>query len=110
MRYNPRPVRRLGRILLNVPTVLSLLLCLATATLWASSYRASEQVDWEGPAGEVHARASRGTLLTCQASTGPRPTALSHSRSAPPASVGVTFAVALRGGHLSAQQQSVAFR
>src|SRR5687768_4940110 len=38
VRYNPHSVRHLGRILLNVLTVLSLLLCVATAVLWVRSY------------------------------------------------------------------------
>ena len=42
MRYNPGTVKRLGCILLNALTLLSLLLCLASAALWVRSYRVSD--------------------------------------------------------------------
>jgi hypothetical protein len=38
VRYNPRPVRRLLRILLNALTVLSLILLVAIIVLWAAGY------------------------------------------------------------------------
>jgi hypothetical protein len=38
MRYDPSQVRRLGRILLNALTVLSLLLFVATVVLWVRGY------------------------------------------------------------------------
>jgi hypothetical protein len=38
VRYNPAIVKRLRRILLNAATVLSVVLCMATATLWKMSY------------------------------------------------------------------------
>jgi hypothetical protein len=43
VRYNPRPLKRLARILLNALTVLSLLLFVATVALWVRSYRVGEQ-------------------------------------------------------------------
>ena len=43
VRYNPRQVRRLGRILLNALTMLSLLLLLTTVVLWVRSYSACDQ-------------------------------------------------------------------
>jgi hypothetical protein len=48
--YNP-PVRRLARILLNAATVLSLLLCAASAALWVRSYRTVDDVSYvaDGP-------------------------------------------------------------
>src|SRR5688572_26305940 len=54
-RYNPRPVRRLGRILLIALTALSLLLCLASAALWVRGYRGDDTFRWiwaGPPAGE----------------------------------------------------------
>jgi hypothetical protein len=42
VRYNPRPVRRLARILLNALTVLSLLLFVATVALWVRGYFVSD--------------------------------------------------------------------
>ena len=44
MRYNGRTVRRLGRILLNVTTVVSLLLSVAAVVLWVRSYRVADSV------------------------------------------------------------------
>jgi hypothetical protein len=38
VRYNPGKVRRLGRILLNAVTVLSLVLCVASGVMWPISY------------------------------------------------------------------------
>ena len=42
VRYNPRPVKRLARILLHAVTVLSFLLLVATLTGWVRGYRARE--------------------------------------------------------------------
>src|SRR5688572_23986250 len=41
-----RGMRRLSRILLNSQTILSLLLCLATAALWARSYWHWDYLSW----------------------------------------------------------------
>jgi hypothetical protein len=42
VRYNPRPVKRFGRILLNCFTALSLILFVATVALWVRSYWAGD--------------------------------------------------------------------
>jgi len=48
MRYNPKSMKRLLRILLNIATALSLLLCFTTAVLWVSSYWFATGVQWRG--------------------------------------------------------------
>ena len=42
-------MRRLGRILVNALTVLSLLLALASAVLWVRSYWRADRMDWTRP-------------------------------------------------------------
>jgi hypothetical protein len=68
VRYNPRPVRRLGRILLNALTALSLILFVAVVALWVRSYWVSDDVTRESADGEgfwswSFAHAGRGRLL-----------------------------------------------
>jgi hypothetical protein len=59
VRYNAG-VRRLLRILLNVATVLSLLLCAAVCVLWIRSYWVGEAVYREGPACRLAVLSSNG--------------------------------------------------
>jgi len=47
VRYNPRTVRHLARILLNTLTVLSLVLCMATVALWARSHFVRDQWSYD---------------------------------------------------------------
>ena len=62
MRYNPRPVRRLGRILLNALTVLSLLVCVDVVILGVRSTRVADCIGWEfsddSPGSNDHLRAN----------------------------------------------------
>jgi hypothetical protein len=46
-------VRRLGRIVLNAPTILSLLVCLASAALWVRGHWRMDYMDFVGPAGTL---------------------------------------------------------
>jgi hypothetical protein len=100
MRYNPRPVRRLARILLNATTALSLVLFTATVVLWVRSYFAAdsyrfpaERVKADVPGGDLGfvtqlvVRSSRGKVQFLRHETVPHraePTGLGSTRTAPP--------------------------
>src|SRR4030081_2085329 len=61
-RYNAR-VKRLRRIIVNVLSVLSLVLCVAAVGLWVRSYSAHEQVSLVYPWREYVLHNSRGRLI-----------------------------------------------
>jgi hypothetical protein len=61
-------VRRLLRILVNLATALSLVLCVATVALWVRSYKANDEVGWAGRNSRWSAGANNGWGLVFVAS------------------------------------------
>src|SRR5688500_7397190 len=50
-RYRGRVPRRVPRILLNTLTLVSLLLAIGVAAIWARSYRMTDQLEWRSASG-----------------------------------------------------------
>ena len=64
VRYNPRPVRRLGCILLNALTALSLILLAAILVLWVRGYFTYEVIGFRGHGKQAWIESSSGSLAT----------------------------------------------
>jgi hypothetical protein len=67
MRYNPLPVKRLLRILLNALTVLSPLLCVAVAVFWVRGHSTADWIALRSDSRAYHLISARGEIivLTC---------------------------------------------
>jgi hypothetical protein len=78
-------MRRLPRLLLNTLTALSLLLCLATTTLWLRSHFASDQLVWTTSAGNRAVYSLPGELAVCTLRLGdlPDPHRFTYRRDTP---------------------------
>ena len=63
MRYNSAIVKWVFRILINVATALSLLLCLATIVLWVRSYRLPSRVGFGARHARYTVQSTRGRLV-----------------------------------------------
>jgi hypothetical protein len=97
VRYNPRPVRRLFRILLNALTAVSVLLCIGASVLWVRNYWAGEFISVESRHGTCLVGASRGQLL-CHGADEPLRWRLEHFRHDPAIGIGIFWISGIREG------------